>query len=67
MGFCCLAEQKKSMSASASPVSTSVIEYIRFNPAVDLKPAYLQPDCSMLEVNAFIDHQAFHYISSGFK
>ena len=31
------------------------VEYIRFNPALDLKPAFLERDCRILEVNQFLD------------
>ena len=61
-----LAEKKKAVSTSSIQVSPSGAEYIRFNSAVELKPAFLECYCTMLTVNQFID-QKFHYISSGFK
>ena len=48
---------------SALAISSSGINLIRFNPAVDLEPPYLKSNTSFLEVNAFID-QAFYYIKS---
>ena len=61
-----LAEKKKAVSTSSIQVSPSGAEYIRFNSAVELKPAFLECYCTMLTVNQFID-QKFHYISLGFK
>ena len=41
-------------------------EFVRFNPAADTRPAYLERESSMLETLAWID-QATYYIRSGFK
>ena len=41
-------------------------EFVRFNPAADTRPSYLERESSMLETLAWID-QATYYIRSGFK
>ena len=41
-------------------------EFVRFNPATDTRPSYLERESSMLETLAWID-QATYYIRSGFK
>ena len=41
-------------------------EFVRFNPATDTRPSYLERESSMLETLAWID-QATYYIKSGFK
>ena len=48
-----LAEKKKEVSSLQTPEPTMGAGYIRFNPAVDLKPAFLEHDCTMLKVNQF--------------
>ena len=48
------------------PNPNSESEFVRFNPAADTRPAYLERESSMLETLAWID-QATYYIRSGFK
>ena len=50
--------------AVANPSQES--EFVRFNPASDTRPSYLERESSMLETLAWID-QATYYVRSGFK
>ena len=57
-----LEKKKKGMTTTLEPTMRS--KYIRFNSALNLKPAFLERDCMMLEVNQFLG-QVFWYICSG--
>ena len=61
-----LEEQMKSTPTVAVLGASSDNNFIRFNSAPDTKPAYLEKESSMLDVNVFIE-QATYYINTGFK
>ena len=56
-------EKQRGWSVIQTRVGTP---HIRFNPAPDTKPAYLEREASMLQVNVFIE-QAVYYINSEFR
>ena len=51
-----LEEQKKSTPTVAVLGASSDNDFIRFNSAPDTKPAYLEKESSILDVNVFIEH-----------
>ena len=61
-----LEEQMKSTPTVAVLGASSDNDFIRFNSAPDTKPAYLEEESSMLDVNVFIE-QATYYINTGLK
>ena len=58
----------KSAGTGVQTVSTSnsSSEFIRFNPAPDTRPGFLERDVSMLEALAWIE-QASYYVKTGFR
>ena len=61
-----LEEQKKSNPTLAVPGASSNNNFIIFNLAPYTKPAYLEKEASMLDINVFIE-QMTYYINTGFK
>ena len=48
------------------PTSNSSSDFIRFNPAPDTRPGFLEQESSMLEALAWIE-QATYYVKTGSK
>ena len=52
-----MGKAKEQTGTPRTPDTTATGDFVRFNPASDLKPKYLKRNSNMLEVRIFCDHQ----------